>query len=75
MRAIGGLTSIGLTAATTGFCLMRASERKHAERAREKEVRYQGGSNFLDKMAGVAFVVGPPALVWRATRRLRGDKW
>lgn len=71
LKAIGVGVSLGLTAAVGAVSLALASERKHAEAARPKEVKYQGGPHFLDQVLGAAFVIGPPALMWLITRPLR----
>lgn len=75
MKVIGTAVSLGLTAAVGAVSLALASERKHADQARPKELQYQGGPHFLDQLVGAMYILAPIALVWRATRKLRGGGW
>ncbi len=74
LKAIGTVVSLGLTAAVGAVSLAFASERKHAEAARPKEVKYQGGPHFLDQVLGAAFVLTPVGLTWLITRPLRRSR-
>ena len=71
LKIKGTIVSLGLTAVVGSISLALSSERKHADRARPREEQYQGEAHTLDQASGAVFVLGPVAVTWLATRRLR----